>query len=193
MRKVLLFASIVTSTSFLATLGCSTTQKTPGVGLTSAVAQNVLRIAAVEALRGVDFSPLKGQAVEEKMAGFDDEKHTAEFLGFLFKSKAEQAGARFVPSGKGTIEMEIATLTAGDDSGRSSFPLISHSERVEGGVNVELTFRNRADGKALEDQPVRGQAKYEQTTVIGIQGHGSYYVKDSKGKYEKVPDPATFQ
>lgn len=176
----------------LVTGACSTTQKTTGEGLTSAVAQNVVRIACVEALRDVDLSCCKGVPVEVKLTGFTDEKN-AGILEYMFRSKAEQAGARIVPTGQGTYELEVGTLSAGNDAGGSSFPLITRSERVEGGVNVQMSVRNIKDGTVLKSEQVQGKAKYEQTAVVGIQGRGHYFVQNSAGKFVRVDDPATFQ
>ncbi len=172
--------------------GCSTTQKTVGGGLTSAVAQNVVRIACVESLRDVDLTAASGKAVEIKLTGFSDDKNSG-ILEHLFKTKAEEAGARIVPEGKGDVQLEVATMNAGNDAGQSSFPIISHSERVEGAVDVQMTIRKLDDGAVLTTQPLSGKAKYEQTTVIGIQGRGQYYVKNKDGKFVKVADPSSYR
>jgi len=183
---------LVMSVVVAVAMGCSTTQKTPGGGLTSVVAQNVVRIACVSALRSADLTSLSGKSVELKLTGFSDEKNKG-ILELLFRSKMEESGARIVAADAAEIQAEVATMSAGNDQGRSSFPLLSHSERTEGSVDVLLTLRNPKTGEVISSQPLTGAAKYQQTTFIGLQGGGIYYVKTAKGKFEKVPDPTTYK
>jgi len=105
----------------------------------------------------------------------------------------EESGARIVAADAAEVQAEVATMSAGNDVGGSSFPILSHSERTEGSVDVLLTLRNPKTGEVLSSQPLKGAAKYQQTTVIGLQGSGIYYVKNADGKFEKVPDPSTYK
>lgn len=156
------------------------------------MAQNVVRISCVQAFRDADFSALDGKATELKLSGFADDKNRG-ILELTCKSRAEEAGARIVPAGSGEMELEIGTMTAGNDAGRSSFPIISHSERVEGTADLQATIRNLKDGMVVSTQPLKGLAKYQQTTFLGIQGRGNYYVQNGKGKFEKVTDPSAYR
>lgn len=188
MKKVVLY-SIVTSLvmSFCA---CSTTQKTQGEGLTSVVAQNVVRLACVKGLQEADMSSLNGQPVELKLSGFVDDSNKG-ILELMFRNKAEEAGARLVPD-NGKLELEVATMTAGNDQGGSHIPILTRSERTEGSVDVQMTIRDIASGQVIHSQPIHGEAKYQQTSVIGFQGDGSYFIKDGK-RFVKVPDPSTYR
>ncbi len=172
--------------------GCSTTQKTPGGGLVSVVTQNVVRIAGVKAIKEADLSSLKGSATYIKLTGFVDEQNRG-FIEHLVRSRTEDAGARLVSEDNAQFTLEIVVNNAGNDQGRSNIPIISSSERTEGAVDLDLIIRNTANGTKISTQNIRGEAKYEQTTVIGIQGRGEYYVKDKSSKYVKVPDPASYR
>jgi len=172
-------------------VACSTTQKTGGEGLTSVVAQNVVRIACLRALQDADMSALQAKTVEVKLSGFTDDRNKG-ILELLFRSRAEAAGARLVPEGKGEVQMEIATMNAGNDAGGSSIPILSRSERTEGTVDVQMSLRELATGNVLVTQQLVGHAKYQQNTVIGFQGAGKYYVQNKGGKFEVVPDPSTY-
>lgn len=192
MKKRVLVMGFVGALVLALTTGCSTTQKTPGIGLTSAVAQNVVRIACVKALRDADFSSLEGQPVYLKLTGFADESNRG-ILEHLFTAEAEKCGARIVSEDKAKLELEVATMSAGNDAGRSSIPIISHSERVEGLVDVQIAVRKCEDRSVLYTQSLHGEAKYQQNTVIGFQGTGHYYVKIAKNKFERVENPATYR
>jgi hypothetical protein len=176
---------------FLST-SCSTTQKTMGGGLTSAVAQNVVRIACVEALDGADFSSLKDQNVQLKLTGFADERNRG-ILELLFRTKAEEAGGKFVSQDSAVLELEIATMSAGNDAGASRIPIIKRSERVEGVVDVQISVRKIDDRVVLHTQKLRGEAKYQQNTVVGFQGSGNYYVKKANGNFDKIEDPTSYR
>lgn len=188
MRRIIL-SLIAVSIPVLGT-ACSTTQKTPGGGLTSVVAQNVVRLACVKGLENADMSSLNGQPVELKLTGFVDDSNKG-ILELMFRSKAEEAGARIVPD-NGKLELEVATMTAGNDQGGSRIPVLTRSERTEGSVDVQMTIRDIVSGQVIHTQPIHGEAKYQQTSVIGFQGDGSYFVKDGQ-RFVKVPDPSTYR
>jgi hypothetical protein len=173
-------------------VGCSTTQKTGGAGLVSVVAQNVVRIAGVKAIKEADVSSLSGKATYVKLTGFIDDQNRG-FIDHLARSRAEDAGARLVSEDKAQLMLEVVVNSAGNDRGGSRIPVISRSERTEGTVDLDIIIRNTTDGTKILTQNVRGEAKYEQTSVIGIQGSGTYYVKNSKGKYVEVPNPTSYR
>ena len=178
--------------SFLMIIGCSTTQKTGGGGLVSVVAQNVVRISGVKAIKGVDLSPLKDMKTYVKLTGFVDASNRG-FIDHLVRSRAEDAGARLVSEANAQNIVEVVVNSAGNDRGGSRFPVISRSERTEGSVDLDIIIRDVINGTKISTQNARGEAKYEQTTVIGIQGSGNYYVKNSNGKYIKVPNPEAYR
>lgn len=178
--------------SFLMIFGCSTKQKTAGAGFVSVVAQNVVRISGVKAIKGVDLSPLKDRKTYVKLTGFVDDTNRG-FIDHLVRSKAEDAGARLVSEANAQNIVEVVINSAGNDRGGSRVPVISRSERTEGSVDLDIIIRDVINGTKISTQNVRGEAKYEQTTVIGIQGSGEYYVKNSNGKYIKVPNPEAYR
>ena len=52
--------------------------------------------------------------------------------------------------------------------------------RTESVVDLTIVFRDADSGKRLSTQDLRGEAKYEQKTWVGIiDESGKYYVKDS--------------
>ncbi len=182
----------VSMTSILLLLAaCASVQKTPGGGLTSAVAQNVVRIACFRALEDADFSAIKGRPAKITLTGFADEGNSG-ILRLLFKTTAEKAGVLFTPTRAPEYEIEVAALAAGNDQGRAS-NIISRSERVEGTVDVEMTIRRLSDGAVLERQSLKGKSRYQQTKTLGILGRGKYYVRNSAGRYVLVADPTELQ
>ncbi|MBI5634641.1 MAG: hypothetical protein HZA15_14320 [Nitrospirae bacterium] len=173
------------------TAGCSSTQKTGGAGLQSVVTQNVVRIAGVKAMQGANLSPVKGKLLSIKLTGFIDAANQG-FIENLVRSRVEDAGGRLVAQDKAAIILEVVVNSAGNDFGTSRVPVISRSERTEGTVDMDLVIRNAADGEKLSSQHVVGEAKYEQTAVLGIEGMGNYYVKE-KGSFTEVPNPSNYR
>lgn len=157
----------------------------------SVITQNVVRLACVKALKDADFSALDGETVEIKYTGFVDEFNRG-ILELMFRTKAEQAGARLVSAGRGDFELEVATLNAGNDQGRSRIPIIKRSERTEGTVHVRTTIRDAQDGRVVLTQNLRGESKYEQSKIVGIQTKGRYYVRNLQGRWERINDPQTY-
>lgn len=176
----------------LSLVGCASTQKTGGAGLSSVVAQNVVRVAGERAMQEADLSAVKGKMTFIRLTGFVDDRNKG-FLDNLVRSRAEDAGARLVSEDKANVIMEVVINSAGNDWGDSKVPLLSHSERTEGAVDLDIIMRNPADGTKISTQHVRGDAKYEQSTVIGITGSGGYFVKDKKGQFVEVESPTSYR
>lgn len=183
--------SMLIATLFLLP-SCASTQKTGGGGLISVVAQNVVRIAGVQAMKSADLSQLKDKLTYVKTTGFVDERNE-KFIDNLVRSKAEVAGARLVREDKAQLILEAVVNSAGNDQGNSKVPLVMRSERTEGSVDLDLIVRDVNNGSRLSTQQVRGEAKYQQSTVIGFQGSGAYYVKEANGKFTMVENPSNFR
>lgn len=49
---------------------CQSTQKTTGEGLVSVVAQNVLKLAGDQAIKGANFNTVRGLPVKIELKGF---------------------------------------------------------------------------------------------------------------------------
>lgn len=192
MGKIKAYLLVLFSLCLAGGFGCSSTQKTGGEGLVSVVAQNVVRIAGIRAMQSADLSAVKGKAAFVKLTGFVDDRNK-NFLENLVRSKIEDSGARLVSEDKAAVTVEVVVNSAGNDRGASKVPLLTSSERTEGSVDMELIIRNTADGARLSSQNVSGLAKYEQSSVLGIEGSGVYYVKDAKGDFKEVPNPAAYK
>ncbi|MGA0104229.1 MAG: hypothetical protein ACO3LH_11035, partial [Steroidobacteraceae bacterium] len=140
MKKTL--AGCLLTASIIVT-GCSTTQKTAGEGMTSVVAQNVVRIALVQGLKDVDFSLVDGRDVVVSLTGFADDRNRG-ILELLFRTRVEDAGGRLVASQSGAdLQIEVAVLTAGNDQG-GGFGIWLLSERTESLIDLQLTIRDRS-------------------------------------------------
>jgi hypothetical protein len=170
--------------------GCSTRQKTMGLGMVSVVAQNVVRIAGVKAMKDADLSPVEGKKTYVKTTGFADDFNRG-FIDNLVRSGAEDAGALLVKESSADIILEVAVNSAGNDLGSTRIPLITKATRTEGTVDLSLTMRDNNTGRRISKQTIIGHAKYEQGEFVGIQGSGQYYVKEN-GKYVKVENPSTY-
>jgi len=158
---------------------CQSTQKTSGEGLISVVAQNVLKIAGNQAIQNADFSNLNNVPVTVELKGFVEEK-TEGFIQNLVSSSAEKSGALLIRSGKPDIVIEAVVNSAGNDLGSSRVPVINRALRTESVVDLTIIFRDPDTGKRLSTQDIRGEAKYEQKTWVGvINESGKYYVKTS--------------
>jgi hypothetical protein len=158
----------------------------------SAVAQNVVRIAGATAMRSADLSIIDGKTAFIKITGFADDRSRG-FVDNLVGSRAESAGARLVQNPeKAQVLLEIAINNAGNDVGASSH-VVTSSERTEGVVDLTLTVRDASTGKRLSSQTVRGEAKYEQTSYLGVyRNDGYYYVKTANG-FDEIRDPASYR
>lgn len=170
--------------------GCSTKQKTMGQGMVSVVAQNVVRIAGVKAMKDANLSVVKGKKVYVKTTGFADDFNRG-FIDNLVRSKAEDAGCLLVDENNAEIIIEVAVNSAGNDLGSTKIPLLSNSTRTEGTVDLSLTLRDNNTGRRISKQSIIGHAKYEQGEIIGVQGSGQYYVKENN-KFVKVDNPSSY-
>ena len=167
---------------------CQSTQKTTGEGLISVVAQNVLKIAGNQAIQNADFSTLNNVPVTVELKGFVEEK-TEGFIQNLVSSSAEKSGALLIRNGKPDIIIEAVVNSAGNDQGSSSVPVINRALRTESVVDLTIIFRDPDTGKSLSTQDIRGEAKYEQKTWVGvINESGKYYVKTSLSPKDGIGD-----
>jgi len=185
--------SVVILAVFLTTIvsACSTTQKTAGQGMTSVVAQNVVRIATVEGLKGVDFSSVSGKAVLVSLTGFADDRNRG-ILELLFNSRVEAAGGRLVSDASAAqLRLEVAVLSAGNDQGGGGGFIVS-SERTESLVDLQMTVRDKS-GAVQYRRGIKGEAKYEQTSFMVGTDKGRYKVKTASGQWEDVPDPSVYR
>jgi hypothetical protein len=184
-----------TSRYFLFTLfsifvltSCQSTQKTTGEGLISVVAQNVLKLAGKQAIQNANFSNLNNVPVTVELKGFVEEK-TEGFIQNLVSSSAEKSGALLIRNGKPDIIIEAVVNSAGNDQGSSRVPVINRALRTESVVDLTIIFRDPDTGKRLSTQDVRGEAKYEQKTWVGIiDESGKYYVKTSLSPKDGIGD-----
>jgi hypothetical protein len=167
---------------------CQSTQKTTGEGLISVVAQNVLKIAGNQAIQNANFSNLNNVPVTVELKGFVEEK-TEGFIQNLVSSSAEKSGALLIRNGKPDIIIEAVVNSAGNDQGSSRVPVINRALRTESVVDLTIIFRDPNTGKRLSTQNVRGEAKYEQKTWVGIiDESGKYYVKTSLSAKDGIGD-----
>lgn len=167
---------------------CQSTQKTTGEGLISVVAQNVLKIAGNQAMENANFSNLNNVSVTVELKGFVEQK-TEGFIQNLVSSSAEKSGALLIRNGKPDIIIEAVVNSAGNDQGSSRVPVINRALRTESVVDLTIIFRNPDTGKRLSTQNIRGEAKYEQKTWVGIiDESGKYYVKTSLSNKEGIGD-----
>ena len=167
---------------------CQSTQKTTGEGLISVVAQNVLKIAGNQAIQNADFSTLNNVPVTVELKGFVEEK-TEGFIQNLVSSSAEKSGALLIRNGKPDIIIEAVVNSAGNDLGSSSVPVINRALRTESVVDLTIIFRDPDTGKRLSTQDIRGEAKYEQKTWVGVINEtGKYYVKTSISPKDGIGD-----
>lgn len=165
---------------------CQSTQKTTGEGLISVVAQNVLKIAGNQAIENANFSNLNNVSVTVELKGFVEQK-TEGFIQNLVSSSAEKSGALLIRNGKPDIIIEAVVNSAGNDQGSSRVPVINRALRTESVVDLTIIFRNPDTGKRLSTQNIRGEAKYEQKTWVGIiDESGKYYVKTSLSNKEGI-------
>ena len=165
--------------ALFALTACQSTQKTSGEGLVSVVAQNVLKLAGEQAIKGVNFSAVSNKPVKVELKGFVEEK-TQGFIENLVSSNAETNGALLIRNGEPEIIIETVINSAGNDQGSSRIPIINRALRTESVVDLTIIFRDANSGKRLSTQNIRGESKYEQKRWVGIiDESGKYYVKSS--------------
>jgi hypothetical protein len=182
--------SVVASVLLFTLCACSTTQKTIGQGMTSVVAQNVVRIATVEGLKVADFSAVSGKTVSVVFTGFADDKNRG-ILELLLTSRVEAVGGRVISDASAAqLRLEIAVLSAGNDQGSGGF--IIKSERTESVVDLQLTIRDKT-GDIQYRRAIKGEAKYEQTSFVVGSDRGRYKVKTASGEWEDVPNPSVYR
>jgi hypothetical protein len=169
---------------------CSTTQKTEGQGMVSVIAQNVVRIAGAKAVRDLDISEVDGKGSFVDVTGFVDSFNQG-FIRNLIRDEVEAAGGRLLERSDAELIVEVAVNSAGNDRGSSGY-VIGGAERTEGGVDLTVTIRDLASGQRLTSQAIRGQAKYQQGTLLGISGSGAYFVMDDNN-WDLVEDPARYK
>lgn len=171
--------------------GCSTTEKVGGEGMTSAVAQNLLRIAAVRALEDANWSPYEGQTVYLHFSGARDARNEPVLRG-LVEDRLEQNGARVVSDDElAEIDLEVRILIAGTDRGSSRVPVLRRSERNESIVDLEFRGRRNEDRMAL--QSLYAMSKYEQSVTLGFQGRGAYFVRGRDDSFRRIQDINLFR
>ena len=158
---------------------CQSTQKTTGEGLVSVVAQNVLKLAGEQAIKGANFNTVRGLPVKIELKGFVEQK-TKGFIENLVSAKAEKSGALLIRNGEPDIIIEAVVNSAGNDRGSSSIPIINRALRTESVVDLTIILRDANTGERLSTQDIRGESKYEQKRWVGIiDESGKYYVKSS--------------
>jgi len=172
-------------------MACTAVQTTTGGGLTSVIAQNVVRIACTKALQQLDEGAFAGKKIELKLTGFNDDKNRG-ILEFMIRSKIEQYKGTIVNADMADMQAEVAILSAGNDAGASRM-IVVNSDRTLGAVDLILTLRNAKTGSVVMTSTLRGEAKHEQTSIMGYQKTGKYSVKDAKGDYQLIPDPKLYK
>jgi len=171
-------------------IACSTTQKTPGGGMVSVVAQNVVKVAGYRAVRDLDLKVVAGRKIFLEITGFNDGANRG-FIESVMKNQVELANGTLVDKQRADVNVEIIVNVAGIDHGTSSY-FVGGAERSEGAFDVSVVARNALDGAKLSSQTIRGYAKYQEGSFLGIKGSGAYFVKE-KGEWVLVKDPALYK
>ena len=96
--------------------GCSSKQKTADQGMISVVAQNVVRIAGVKAMKNANLSSVKGKKIYVRTTGFADDFNKG-FIENLVRTKVEDSGALLVKESSADLVVEAAVNSAGNDQG----------------------------------------------------------------------------
>lgn len=171
--------------------GCSSTQKTPGQGMVSVIAQNVVRIAGAKAVRDLQVAEVKGKKAHVQLTGFADD-FSKGFVHSLISNQVEAAGATgLVDRQQADVVVEVSVNAAGNDRGQSDY-LVGSAERTEGSVDLTVVLRNASNGSRISSQTIRGYAKYQQGSFLGITGSGAYFVKVGND-WVLVEDPVRFK
>lgn len=169
---------------------CSTTQKTPGGGMVSVVAQNVVKVAGYRAVRDLDLKIVSGRKTFLEITGFNDGANRG-FIESLMRNQVELVGGTLVDKQRADVTVEVIVNVAGIDHGTSSY-FVGGAERSEGAFDVSILVRNALEGSRLSSQTIRGYAKYQEGSFLGIKGSGAYFVKE-KGEWVVVKDPALYK
>ena len=181
-KSLLIFSAVLLISA------CQSTQKTTGEGLISVVAQNVLKLAGDQAIKGANFNSVSGLPVKIELKGFVEQK-TKGFIENLVSAKAEKSGALLIRNGEPDIIIETVVNSAGNDRGSSSIPIINRALRTESVVDLTIILRDANTGERISTQDIRGESKYEQKRWIGIiDESGKYYVKSLLLTQEGIGD-----
>ena len=179
---------VLTATCLLS--ACSTTEKSSGQGMVSVVAQNVVRIAGQQAVRYLSLRELDGVKCSVVVSGFADDFNRG-YIENLIKNVVEESGGKLVNQQYAEYVVDVGVNAAGNDKGASSY-IVGGAQRTEGSVDLTIVVRSLVTGDKMSSQTIRGEAKYQQGSILGITGAGAYFVKSS-GSWIVVDDPATFR
>ena len=179
---------VLTATCLLS--ACSTTEKSGGQGMVSVVAQNVVRIAGQQAIRSLSLTELDGIKCTVVVSGFADDFNRG-YVENLIKNEVEENGGKLVNQQYAEYVVDVGVNAAGNDKGASSY-IVGGAQRTEGSVDLTVTVRSLVSGDKMSSQTIRGEAKYQQGSILGITGSGAYFVK-SYDSWIVVDDPATFR
>lgn len=158
--------------------------------MVSVIAQNVVRIAGLKAVRDLNLSELKGQKTHLQTSGFVDEFNKG-FINNLVISQVENVGGRLVDRSSADFLVDVGVNAAGNDNGSSNY-LVGGAERTEGSVDLTIVVRKAASGERVSSQTIRGYAKYQQGSFLRISGAGAYFVKQG-AEWVIIEDPARFK
>lgn len=158
--------------------------------MVSVIAQNVVRIAGLKAVRDLNLTEVKGQKVHLQTSGFVDEFNKG-FINNLFVFQIENVGGRLVDRNNADFLVDVAVNAAGNDNGSSNY-LVGGAERTEGSVDLTVVVRKAATGERLSSQTIRGYAKYQQGSFLRISGSGAYFFKQGE-EWVIIEDPARFK
>jgi hypothetical protein len=158
--------------------------------MVSVVAQNVVKVAGYRAVRDLDLKAISGRKTFLEITGFNDGANRG-FIESLMKSQVELASGTLVDKQRADVTVEVIVNVAGIDHGTSSY-FVGGAERSEGAFDVSVVTRNALDGTRLSSQTIRGYAKYQEGSFLGIKGSGAYFVKE-KGEWVVVKDPALYK
>lgn len=156
----------------------------------SVVAQNVVRIAGSKAIRDLNLREVKDQKVYVDVTGFADDFNRG-YISNLLKNEVEKFQGKLVKPQFADYVVDVAVNAAGNDKGGSNY-IIGGAQRTEGSVDLTVTVRSLITGDKISSQIIRGEAKYQQGSIMGITGSGTYFVK-TRGGWDVVDDPARFR
>lgn len=183
-------AALLVIMSTLLLSACSTTEKSSGQGMVSVIAQNVVRIAGSKAIQSLSLEEVNNQKCYVVVTGFADEFNKGYVLNLL-RNEVEANGGKLVSKDNANYEVDVSVNAAGNDKGASNY-IVGGAQRTEGSVDLTVTIRGLATGDRITRQTIRGEAKYQQGSIMGITGSGTYFVKNM-GSWDAVDDPATFR
>jgi hypothetical protein len=189
-RSGLITKFLISALAVASITACSSTQKTGGQGMVSVIAQNVVRIAGLNAVRDLNLAEIKGQKTHLQITGFVDEFNKG-FINNLVVSQIENAGGRLVDRSNADFLVDVGVNAAGNDNGSSNY-LVGGAERTEGSVDLTIVIRKAPSGERISSQTIRGYAKYQQGSFLRISGSGAYFYKRGED-WVIIEDPARFK